>query len=111
MHFFVNKLHHIYQETAMGILREAGESIMKYGEILIAKTEELARIAKLNIDIKRLQLDIGIAEKELGRFVLKKIQSGAANIDLNESEVKKLDERVNALNAQIQAKRDEIDKI
>jgi hypothetical protein len=95
----------------MGILREAGESIMKYGEILIAKTEELARIAKLNIDIKRLQLDVGIAEKELGRFVLKKIQSGAASLDLNESEVKKLNERVNALNAQIQAKRDEIDKI
>ncbi len=95
----------------MGILKEAGESIMKYGEILIAKTEELARIAKLNIDIKRLQLDIGIAEKELGRFVLGKIKSGAASLDLNEAEIKKLNERVNALNAQIQGKREEIDKI
>ena len=91
----------------MGILKEAGESIMKYGEILIAKTEELARIAKLNIDIKRLQLDIGIAEKELGHLVLKKIQSGASSLDLNESEVKKLNERVNALNSQIQAKRED----
>jgi hypothetical protein len=95
----------------MGILKEAGESILKYGEILIAKTEELARIAKLNIDVKRLQLDVGIAEKELGRLVLKKIQSGAASLDLHESAVKKLNERVDALNAQIQAKRDEIDKI
>jgi phage shock protein A len=95
----------------MGILKEAGDSIMKYGEMLFHKTEELARIAKLNIDIKRFQLDIGIAEKDLGRFVLKKIQDGATSVGLSEAEVTKIKDKVDSLKAQIQAKRDEIGHI
>jgi hypothetical protein len=95
----------------MGILKEAGETILKYGEIIIIKTEELARIAKLNIDIKRLQLDIGIAEKELGRYILKKIQNGSTSVDLTEAEITNLNDRVNTLKKEIQAKRDEIEKV
>ena len=40
---------------------------------IVNKTEELAKIAKLNLDIKRFRLDQGIAEKELGRHVGKRV--------------------------------------
>src|SRR4030067_2872281 len=95
----------------MGIFKEAGETIMRYGELLRKKTEELAKITKLNIDIKRLELDIGIAEKEVGRFVLAKIESGAASVNLDESKLKELKDKIDDLKKQNRTKRDKIEKI
>jgi tRNA uridine 5-carbamoylmethylation protein Kti12 len=95
----------------MGIFKEAGETIVKYGELLISKTERLSKIAKLKIDIKRIELDIGIAEKETGRFVIEKIEKGETSIDLNEPKLRELKDKIDDFKKQIRAKRDEIEKI
>ena len=99
------------KEKHMGIFKDAGDAFIKYGEILINKTEELARIAKLNLDIKRLQIDVGIAEKELGRYVLSTIESGASSVQATDPHVRKGIDKVKSLQAQIQEKKDEIEKI
>jgi predicted nucleic acid-binding Zn-ribbon protein len=95
----------------MGIFKEAGETIVRYGELLISKTERLSKIAKLKIDIKRIELDIGITEKETGRFVIEKIEKGEASVDLNEPRLKELKDKISDLKKQIQTKREEIEKI
>ena len=95
----------------MGILKETGDTIMKYGQIIIKKNEDLAKIAKLNLEIKGCQLDIGIAKKELGQYVLNIIETGASTLDLADPKVKELDDKVDKLKADIQAKKDEIQKI
>lgn len=95
----------------MGILKDAGDTIVKYGEIIVNKTEELAKIGKLNLDIKRLQLDQGIAEKDLGKHVINKIDSGAASIDCSEAIVRELHEKVNSQKKKIEEKTAEIEKI
>jgi predicted phage tail protein len=95
----------------MGILKDTGETIVKFGEIFINKTEEFAKIAKLNVDIKRLQIDQGIAEKELGRHVVEKIDTGAATIETSEAKVKELHVKVNAFKKKIGEKKADIEKV
>jgi hypothetical protein len=95
----------------MGILKETGETIVKYGEILVNKTEELAKIAKLNLDIKRMKIDQGIAEKELGRHVIEKIDQGAATIESSDAKVKEMHEKVVSLKKKIDEKKSEIEKV
>ena len=95
----------------MGILKDAGDAIAKYGEIIVNKTEELAKIAKLNLDIKRLQLDQGIAEKDLGRHVIARIDEGAGSIDSSEQKVKEIHGKVAELKKCIEEKKAEIEKI
>jgi hypothetical protein len=95
----------------MGILKDAGDTIAKYGEIIINKTEELAKIAKLNLDIKRLKIDQGIAEKELGRHVIAKIDEGAASINPSDQKVKELHQKVAGVKKSVEEKKVEIEKI
>lgn len=95
----------------MGILKEAGETIVKYGEIVVNKTEEIARIAKINLDIKRLGIDLGIAEKETGRHVIAALDGGATTIDGNDKKIRELHEKVNSLKRTIEEKKSEIEKI
>lgn len=95
----------------MGILKDAGDTLAKYGEIFINKTEELAKIAKLNLDIKRIQLDQGIAEKELGRHVITQMDGGATSIDVSDQKVKDLHGRVADYKKAIEVKKAEIEKI
>jgi hypothetical protein len=94
----------------MKILKDAGETIVKYGEIIVNKTEELAKIAKLNLDIKRLTIDQGIAEKELGRHVISKIDGGSASIDSSDQKVKEIHDRVVGFKKCIEEKKVEIEK-
>jgi uncharacterized small protein (DUF1192 family) len=95
----------------MGILKDTGETIVKFGEIFINKTEEFAKIAKLNVDIKRLQIDQGIAEKDLGRHIIEKIDKGAASIEASDPKVKELHVKVNDFKKKIDAKKAEIEKV
>jgi hypothetical protein len=95
----------------MGILKETGETLVKFGEIIVNKAEELAKIGKLNVDIKRLQLDMGIAEKELGRHIISRIDGGASSIDAGDAKVKDYHERVINVKKKIDEKKAEIDKV
>lgn len=95
----------------MGILKDAGDTLAKYGEIIVNKTEELAKIAKLNLDIKRLRIDQGIAEKELGRHVIAQMDEGATTINVSDQKVKEIRDRVANFTQTIEEKKVEIEKI
>jgi hypothetical protein len=95
----------------MGILKETGETIVKYGEIIVNKTEELAKIAKLNLDIKRMKIDQGIVEKELGRYVVSRIDEGASSVDCADPKVKEMHEKVVDLKKKIEDKKSDIEKV
>jgi hypothetical protein len=95
----------------MGILKDTGETLIKFGEIIVNKTEEYAKIAKLNVEIKRFQIDQGIAEKELGRHVISKIENGAPTIEASDPKVKELHETVKTLKNKIEEKKAEIEKV
>lgn len=42
----------------MSLLRDMGDSLIKYGEILINKTEQITRTARVRIEIRKKELEI-----------------------------------------------------
>lgn len=42
----------------MSLLRDMGDSLIKYGEILINKTEQFTRTARIRIEIRKKELEI-----------------------------------------------------
>jgi len=54
----------------MGILKDVGDALVKYGDVLVNKTEEYTRIAKLSLDIKRLEGRRDDIYRDVGRQVI-----------------------------------------
>jgi hypothetical protein len=42
----------------MSLLREIGDSLIKYGEILISRTEDFTRTARIRIEIRKKEIEI-----------------------------------------------------
>ena len=95
----------------MGILKDASESLLKYGEVIFSKTEEYTRVAKLNIEIKKFQSDIRLAEKNLGHYVIDKIENGEKNIASSDPEVKQIIVKIQDLQKKIKSRKIKIEKI
>jgi len=95
----------------MSILKEAGDSFLKYSEIIVSKTSDYTRIAKLNIDIKRIEMEIDRTEKELGAFVLGKIESGASSIDATDQALKYICDKIKKHKSDIDSKKNEIEAL
>ena len=95
----------------MGFLRDASESILKYSGILVNKTEEYTRIAKLNLEVKKVESDIDKREMEIGEIVVDHFDSGQSTIDLNNQKLKELIEQIRTMRSDIERKKDEIEAL
>lgn len=42
----------------MSLLREMGDTLIKYGEVLISKTEDFTRTARIRIEIRKKEIEI-----------------------------------------------------
>jgi hypothetical protein len=60
----------------MGVLKDVSESLLKYGEIIVNKTEEYSKILKLKLDIKRIENEIEKIEQRVGQHVIATIEQG-----------------------------------
>ncbi len=58
----------------MGYLNEFNKYLVKYGEIAINKTETLAQLAKLKIEIKKRDLEIDRVKLEIGEYVIEQFE-------------------------------------
>jgi len=54
----------------MGYFNELSKYLVKYGEIAITKTEVLAQMAKLKIEIKKRDMEIEKVKIEIGEYVV-----------------------------------------
>ncbi len=95
----------------MSFLKEAGDSIIKYSEIIVNKTEEYTKIAKLLLDIKKLESDIEKNQSELGKYVIVGLENGQKNLDLADPHISDFFKRIKEDRAGIEAKREEINTI
>ena len=95
----------------MGFFKDASESLFKYSEKLITKTEEYARIAKLTMDIKRLEMSIDRICAEVGDFVIKRVDAGEANLNLADEFIVEKARRIASIRNDIEGKRSEITAI
>ncbi len=94
----------------MGILKDAGDSLLKYGEIIVNKTEEYTRIAKLTFDIKKLEGEEEKVKIEIGSLIIEKIGKGVKTLNLNDEEIKSLYDKIKKINDNIKSIRKKIEK-
>ncbi len=106
--------HNEYQSKGvdfMSFLKEAGDSLLKYTEKIVSKTEEYAKIGKITLDIKRLESGIEKTHRELGEFVIMKMSQGENSISLTDRYIIERSEMINEYRAAIEAKRKDIEEI
>lgn len=95
----------------MGILKDASESILKYSGILVNKTEEYTRMAKLNLEIKKIEGDIDRVHREIGAILEEKANGGASSIEISDSAIQGNLASIKEFRSTIGSKKDEIEKL
>ncbi|MBN1499586.1 MAG: hypothetical protein JW982_05505 [Spirochaetes bacterium] len=91
--------------------KEFKDSLNVFAQKFSVKTEEYAKITKLNIDIKKIESDISKLYKELGKEVFMIRDSGVTELPFKGTNVSDLCDRVSDYLKQIDVKKDEIDEI
>ncbi len=95
----------------MGILRDASESILKYSGILVNKTEEYTRMAKLNLEIKKIEGDIDRVHREIGAYIEEKANGGASSIEIGDDSIQGHLASIKEFRSSIGSKKDEIEEL
>ena len=95
----------------MSFLKSAGDSVLKYGEIIISKTEDYARIAKLKIDIKYIEDEIKKCYIKAGKIAVSKHDNDPDSIHIDADSIKDIAESINKYKAQIEEKKHDIAEI
>jgi len=95
----------------MGFLKDAGDSLLKYGGILVNKTEEYTRIAKLNLEIKKNESDIEKCHLKLGKILATAMDKGESSLDLKQESVSSLYDKILSLRQIIEGKKNEIEAL
>ena len=105
------KRHQTRKRYSMSFFSEASESLFKYTEKIVTKTEEYARIGKITLDIKRLERTIEKAHHDIGEFVVSRVKHGDASIACGENAITEKVALIDDCRASIQTKRSEIEEI
>ncbi len=95
----------------MGFLKDASESILKYSGILVNKTEEYSRIARLNLEIKSIEGNIDRLHRELGSLIEGKADGGASAIETGDESVARILNDIKEKRGDIGAKKKEIEEL
>lgn len=95
----------------MSFFKEAGDSLVKYTEKLVNKTEEYAKIGKLTLDIKKLEGSIDRTNKEIGQYVISKISEGSDSLSFSDELIREKSVLIKENLATIDLKRAEIEEL
>ncbi len=94
----------------MGLLKDAGESLLNFSERFLDKTEELAQIARITMEIKKLEHSIKEIYLSIGRFVYDQVMDGKS-ISNTDDFITGAIATINEHKAKIQEKQNEIENI
>ncbi|MCX8122890.1 MAG: hypothetical protein N3F66_01840 [Spirochaetes bacterium] len=94
----------------MGFLKDAGESLLNFSERFLDKTEELAQIARITMEIKKLEHSIKEIYLNTGKYVYDSVSSGKLLSNTDEF-ISGAVATINDYKAKIQEKQNEIKKI
>jgi len=94
----------------MSFIKETSDTLLKYGNKIVNKTEEYTHIAKLSIEIKTLESKIKKIENQIGSVILRNIKNNE-NFDIQSTEIHDLYNEFAELENEIELKQDEIEQI
>lgn len=95
----------------MSFFKEAGDSILRYTEKIVNKTEVYAKIGRLVLDIKKIEAEIYKTQKELGEYAYNKFNEGAQAIEAADPAVSPKCDSIRQYHDAIARKREEIAEI
>jgi len=95
----------------MSFFKEAGDSLLRYTEKIVNKTEIYAKIGKITLDIKRTETQIQKAQREMGEYVYTKFKDGAPSLGSDDEFIASKCGFINDQFDLIARKRREIDEI
>ena len=93
----------------MGLLKDASESLLNFSERFLDKTEELAQIAKLTMEIKKLEHAMNEIYLSIGKHVYNSFES--SNIIYTDEFITGAIATINNYKATIVEKQNEIQKV
>ncbi len=92
----------------MGFFKNAGDSLSRYSEVIVNRTEEYTKIAKLTLDIRRINSDVQKLKIHLADILFPYLEKNEP-IDPERgefrhivNEIRELDRRIEELEAEIQ---------
>lgn len=94
----------------MGILKDAGESLVNFSERFLDKTEELAQIARITMEIKKLEHSIKEIYLNTGKYVYDQVVSDRPISNTDDFIIKAV-ATINDYKTKIQEKQNEIQKV
>jgi len=92
----------------MNLFKDAGKSIYKYGEKIVNKTEGYAKIAKLTMDINKIEDSIKKLQTEIGEYVITQKEKGESSIKLHSKFLEETTQKIQEFKNSIDAIRNEI---
>jgi hypothetical protein len=95
----------------MSFWRDAGRTIAKYSEKIVEKTEEYTKIAKLLLDIKKIEDVIEKLHFEIGEYVITKSDEGAKELSLNDEFIINHTKKIHEQKELIVAKKKEMEEV
>ncbi len=94
----------------MGVFKDMGDSLLKYGEIIVNKTEEYSKILKLKLDIKKIESEIEKLEQKVGGHVISIVENGGS-VNPGDEVITEHAARCRSCRDTIEAKKNEIEMI
>lgn len=92
----------------MSFFTDAGKQFLKYSEKLVEKTEEYTKIAKLTLEIKKIESTIDKIHHEVGKLVIESIREGKVTLDLENEYFKGTAGKIQEYRELIESKKKEI---
>ena len=95
----------------MSFIKDAGDSLLRYTEKIVTKTEEYAKIGKITLDIKRLESQIQKAYREIGEHTFNTLNSGIGTIGIDDVIISEKCNQIKDTTESIRLKKNEIEEI
>ncbi len=95
----------------MSFFKEAGDSLLRYTEKIVNKTEVYAKIGKLVLEIKKIEAGIYKTQKEIGEYAYNKFNEGVQAIEATDPTITEKCATIRQYHDAIARKREEIAEI
>lgn len=92
-------------------IEEIKDNIIKFSKNFADKAEDYAKIAKLQIEIKKIEAEVIVQYKNLGKEVYAERENGKDTISLNEGSILEVNQKIAEMKSKIDGKKAEIEKI
>jgi len=95
----------------MSIMNDLKRSFLNASKIIVDKTGDYSRIARLALENKKYESDIEKKQTDAGRYVFDHMQNGDSTIDLKTKELTDALEEIRKLEEKIAVNKEEIEQL